>query len=272
MIRRIKTAEDVEWFLHHTQAFRNGRVTDLHVHKQHVFDESSGHEVAAGTVLTVVIRYELAVRGIADYYAINRVARLTMKGVTDFSVFEQEGADFSEIGVIHADASGGRLRFWFDPQGELYVICDEADIEEISTPAPALPIRAGMAEWTFQAEAEAADIPSIKWFLEHLDKAGVPCAWRAVKHPPSSHPSIRWMGHLIPATAPDGPRAATGVQVQAYGPLDGSGFGMALRVTDPHDDETGRLLVILADMIARNFAGTCLAKNHVMERNEWLAC
>ena len=268
MIRRIKTADDVEWFLHHTQAFRDGRVTDLHVHKQHLFDESSGHEVAAGTILTVVIRYELTVRGIADFYAVNRVAKLTMKGVTDFSVFEQEGADFSEIGVIHADASGGRLRFWFDPQGELYVICDEADIEEISTPTPVDPIQTGMTEWTFQAEAGEA--PSIHWFLEQLDGAGAPCAWRAVKHSESSHPAMRWMGYLVPASTHGGSRAA-GVQVQAYDPIDGCGFGMTLRASDPHDDETGRLLVILADMIARNFTGMCLAKNHVMARNEWLA-
>ena len=36
-----------------------------------------------------------------------RVAKLTMSGVTDFSLFEQEGSDCSEIGVIHAEATGG---------------------------------------------------------------------------------------------------------------------------------------------------------------------
>jgi hypothetical protein len=268
MMRRIKTADEVEWFLQHTQAFQNGHVTDLHVHKQHLFDESSGHETAAGTVLTIIIRYELAIRGVEEAYSISRVAKLIMKGVTDFSVFEQEGADFSEIGVIHADASGGRLRFWFDPQGELYVICDEAEIEEVSTPITASPIRAWMTEWTFQAEA--GDVPDINWFLEHLDHAGVPCAWRAVKHPTSSHPAIRWSGHLVPASVHNGPRPG-GVQVQTYGPLDGCAFGITLRASDPHDDGTGRLLMVLADIIARSFTGMCLARNHVMERGEWLA-
>ncbi|MGH7230732.1 MAG: hypothetical protein ACREJU_05150 [Nitrospiraceae bacterium] len=268
MMRRIKSAIDLAWFLRHTQAFQGGHVTDLHVHKQHLLDESSGHEVAAGTILTVTIRYEPSIRESEGSYTISRVAKLTMKGVTDFSVFEQEGADFSEISVIHADVSGGRLRFWFDPQGELYVICDEAEIEEVSTPATAKPIRAGMAEWTFQAEVGKA--PSIKWFLDHLDRAGVPCAWRSLKSPISTHPAMRWTGHLLPASVHDGPRPA-GVQVQAYGPFDGSAFGITLRASDPHNDQTGRLLVILADLIARSFEGMCLARNHIMERGEWLA-
>jgi hypothetical protein len=28
--------------------------------------------------------------------------------------------------------------------------------------------------------------------------------------------------------------------------------------------------MVLADLIARNFTGLCLARNHVMERDEWL--
>lgn len=268
MIHRVKSADDVAWFLNHTHAFQGGQVTDLHVRKQHLFDESSGHHVAAGTALTMMIRYELSIAGSEGQYDINRVAKLTMTGVTDFSVFEQEGADFSEIGVIHVDCSGGRLRFWFDPQGELYVICDEAEIEEISTPGAGGSIRAGMTEWTFQAEAGEA--PRISWFLERLDQAGMPCAWRAIKHPASGHPARRWSGHLVPASPHESPRPG-GVQVQAYGPLDGSGFGLTLRAPDSHDDATGRLLVVLADLIARSFSGMCLARNRVMECSEWLA-
>ena len=267
-MRRIRTPDDVAWFLRHTQAFQGGRVTDLHVHKQHLLDESSGREVAAGTVLTAMIRYELSIRDIEGSYAANRVAKLTMKGVTDFSVFEQEGADFSEISIIHADTAGGRLRLWFDPQGELYVICDEAEIEEVSIPTIAKPISTGMAEWTFQAES--GETPNIKWLLERLDRAGVPCAWRSVKPPPSTHPAVRWTGHLLPASMHDGPRPA-GVQVQAYGPFDGSAFGITLRTSGTHDDETGRVLMTLADIIARSFPGMCLARNQVMERDEWLA-
>jgi hypothetical protein len=267
MIRRIKTSDDVAWFLDHTQAFHGGLVTDLHVHKQRVFDEGAGHDVPVGTILTAVVRYELTMTGSEGIHTVNRVAKLTMKGVTDFSVFEQEGADFSEIGVIHADSSGGRLRLWFDPQGELYVICDEAELEEISTPGPDSPIRAGMTEWTFQAEA--GDVPNVRWFLDHLDQAGVPCAWRGIKHPTVSHPAIRWVGYLVPASFHEGRRSA-GVYVQTYGPLDGRGFGITLRASAPYHDATGRLLITLADLIACSFTGMCLAKNRVMEQGEWL--
>jgi hypothetical protein len=90
-----------------------------------------------------------------------------------------------------------------------------------------------------------------------------------MKHPTSSHPAVRWAGHLVPASDHDSPRAA-GVQVQTYGPLDGCGFGITLRASDPYDDATGRLLMVLADLIAHSFTGMCLTKNHVMERGEWL--
>lgn len=267
MIHRIKTADDVAWFLDHTRAFPGGRVTDLHVHKQFLFDETSEREIPAGTIITAVIRYELAVRENGELAAVNRVAKLTMKGVTDFSIFEQEGRNFSQIGVIHAEASGGRLRFWFDPHGELYVICDEAQIEEVSKPGTGLPIRAGMTEWTFQAES--GDLPDITWLLARLDQAGFPCAWRAMKHSPSSHPAMRWTGHLIP-TFPHGLTKSNGIQIQAFGPLDGSSFGITLRASDPNEANAARLLTVAADIIARNFTGLCLASNHVVERDEWL--
>lgn len=267
MIRRIKTADDVAWFLGHTRAFPGGQVTDLHVHKQLLFDEISGRELVAGMIITAVIRYELAVRESGELVAVNRVAKLTMKGVTDFSIFEQEGTNFSQIGVIHAEASGGRLRFWFDPHGELYVICDEAQIEEVSRPGMGLPIRAGMTEWTFQAES--GELPDITWLLAHLDRAGLPCAWRAMKHSTSSHPAVRWSGLLVP-TSPHGFPKNSGVQVQAYGPLDGSSFGITLRASDPYEDSAARLLMVVADIIARSFTGMCLTRNHVVERDEWL--
>ncbi len=267
MRRRIKSPEDLAWLLDHTHAFQGGHVTDLHVHKQRLFDESTGREVTAGTTITAMIRYELAIRGSEGLYAVTRVARLTMFGVTDFSIFEQEGADFSEIGVTHAEASEGRLRFWFDPHGELYVICDEAAIEEVSRPGSSRPLRSGMTEWTFQAHSER--LPPVTWILQHLDRAGLPCAWRAIKHSAPTHPALRWEGYLVLASDDHSSRSS-GVNVQAYGPLDHGGFGITLRASDPHEERTARLLVVLADIIARSFAGTCCAGNQIMERDEWL--
>jgi hypothetical protein len=267
MSRRLKTAEDLAWLLEHTHAFKGGQVTDLHVQKQRLFDETSGRHVTAGTMVTAVIRYELVVRGGDSMYAVTRVAKLTMLGVTDFSIFEQEGADFSEIGVTHAEVSDGRLRFWFDPRGELYVICDEALIEEVSKPSEGRLILRGMKEWTFQAQD--GSLPTVAWLLDHLDRAGYPCAWRANKAHPNGHPAVRWQGDLVLAAANGHPHPA-GLHVQTFKLLDGAGFGITLRAPEPRLDGTGRLLIVLADIIAQSFAGTCLCENQVMEPEEWL--
>src|SRR5579884_1321905 len=256
MIRHIKSADDLAWLLHHTQAFPGGHITELLVQKQRIFDESTAREITAGTAISAVIRYDVALRGIEGFYSVSRVAKLTMKGVTDFSIFEQEGADFSEIASLHAEISGGRLRFWFDPGGELYVICDEAVLEEISRPGSARPIRSGMTEWTFQAET--GQLPTADWFLEQLDRAGVPCVWREVRPQAPIHPGIRWTGVFLPAST-HGLPASAGVSIQAFGPLDGSCFGITLRASDPHEETISRLLVALADVIARGFSGMCLA-------------
>jgi hypothetical protein len=61
-----------------------------------------------------------------------------------------------------------------------------------------------------------------------------------------------------------------GVQVQVYGPLDGSCFGVTLRAPGLSEGGTKRLLLELADLIARHFPGMCLTRNRVMERDEWL--
>jgi len=264
---RVKTAEDLAWLMEHTRGFQAGQVLELYVQKQRLFDEALGRDVGAGTVIAAAIRYDRILRGAEGLYAVTRVARLTMAGVTDFSIFEQEGADFSEIGEAHAEASDGRLRFWFDPCGELYVVCDEAELEEVSRPGSDRPYRAGTTEWTFQADAGA--LPAVGWFLDHLDAVGLPCAWRAMKGRDRGHPARRWEGHLLPANCPELFRGS-GVHVATYGPLDGDGFGVTLRVTNPHEPMTGRLLVVLADMIARSFSGLCLAGNHILERDEWL--
>jgi hypothetical protein len=268
MSRRIKTAEDVAWLLEHTHAFKGGQVTNLHVQKQRLFDEDSDRDVTAGTTITAVIRYDLVIRGGESMYAVTRVAKLTMRGVTDFSIFEQEGADFSEIGVTHAEVSDGRLRFWFDPRGELYVICDEAQIEEVSKPSEGRQILRGMKEWSFQAHTGM--VPTVAWLLEHLDRAGYPCAWRAAAKPhPNGHPAVRWQGDLVLAAASSQPHPS-GLHVQTFKLPDGRGFGITLRAPDPRMDGTGRLLIVLADIIARSFTGTCLCGNQVMEPEEWL--
>ena len=101
---QVVTIEDLRWLLGHTGGFRGGYVTDVQVLKRRLLDEASGREVPAGTTVTVVIRYHI--RQMA------RVAKITMTGVTDFSMFEQEGADCSTLGVIQTELTDGKLRFW----------------------------------------------------------------------------------------------------------------------------------------------------------------
>ncbi|GIW55202.1 MAG: hypothetical protein KatS3mg082_1606 [Nitrospiraceae bacterium] len=142
-----------------------------------------------------------------------------MFGVTDFSIFEQEGADCSTLGVIHAEASADRLRFWFDPQGELYVVCEEAELEEVSKPSSEAALASHLAQWTFQAES--GEGPTVEWLLAELDRAGLPCSWKAKRVNGASHPAIRWEGQLIPASSHEAPHLGS-VFVQTYGPLDGA--------------------------------------------------
>lgn len=266
MKQKICTAEELTWFLNHTQRFQGGHVMDLQVQKRRLFDEGSGREVTAGTQITVVICYDISPIGLEGGYGITRVAKLNLMGVTDFSIFEQEGSDFSEIGNIHAEVRHGRIRFWFDPQGELYVICEEAELEEVSMPSEGSTISSGMTNWTLQAHS--GDLPEIEWFLQHLDQAGLPCAWREGKRAISGHPAIRWEGDLLSASLHEDGESRL-VHIQTYGPLDGSGFGVTLRICDPQRVEAAKLLRVLADLVARNFEGTCLAGRTVMEREEW---
>ncbi|HEX8751049.1 MAG TPA: hypothetical protein VF732_08035, partial [Nitrospira sp.] len=79
----IKNVEDLRWLIGHTGGFRGGYVTDVQMAKRRLFDEGSAREILADTVVTVVVRYRL--------HQMERVAKLTMTGVTDFSIFEQEG-------------------------------------------------------------------------------------------------------------------------------------------------------------------------------------
>ena len=255
----VVNIEDVRWLLAHTGGFRGGYVTDVQVSKRRLLDEASGREVPAGTTVTVVIRY--------GTHQMSRVAKLTMTGVTDFSMFEQEGADCSTLGVIQAELNEGKLRFWFDPQGELYVVCDEAQLEE-EVAAPSLePLSLEqVAQWTFQSGMP--DWPTITWLLAELDVAGVPCVWRATTSLPGRHTAIQWEGDLIPASM-QGAATVAGVHCMLYGPLDGPGFGMVLRVRGVQDRRTGQVLSLLADLIARRFSGQCLVGNTIMSGEDW---
>ena len=227
----IKDVEDLRLLLGHTGGFRGGYVTDVRMSKRRLFDEGSGREVLADTVVTVVIRYSLR--------HMERVAKLTMRGVTDFSVFEQEGADCSGLSVIHAECTAGKLRFWFDPQGELYVVCDEAQLEEVSMPSCDDRTREPVARWTFQSPT--AEWPTIEWLLGELDNAGMPCTWKKAKAPKEDASLIRWEGTLLPAHGADAIEQSA-VHVMLYGPLDGPGFGILLHLNGSHGTAANRLL------------------------------
>jgi hypothetical protein len=258
MNQSIKSKEDLRWLLGHTDGFRGGYVTDVQVSKRRLLDEASGREVPAGTTVTVVIRYRI--------HLMSRVAKLTMTGVTDFSMFEQEGADCSTLGVIQAELNEGKLRFWFDPQGELYVVCDEAQLEEVAAPSLEPLSLEQVAQWTFQSRMP--DWPTVTWILAELDVTGVPCVWRATTSLPGRHPAIQWEGDLIPASM-QGAANVAGVHCMLYGPLDGPGFGMVLRLRGVQDRRTGQVLSLLADLIARRFSGQCLVGNTIIPGEDW---
>jgi hypothetical protein len=248
MTHSIKTAEDLRWFLAHTQGFCGGQVADVHLSKRRIFDEESGQDVSAGSTVTVVVRYHAS--------GILRVAKLTMQGVSDLSIFEQDGGDCSSLGVVQVELHEGKLRFWFDPHGDLYVVCDEAMLEEVSLPDSNADMGGVVAQWTFQADSDAA--PPVAWLLDRLDQAGVPCIWRATASREGRHPAICWEGDLV--AAPDmnaGPASAIGVQT--YGPIDGSGFGMRLRLHGRAGRAGGRLMRLVTDLVTHCYAGTSLA-------------
>lgn len=258
MKHSIKNTEDLRWFIGHTGGFRSGYVTDLQISKRRLFDEGSTREVPAGTTISLIIRYE--VRGYV------RVAKLTMTGVTDFSVFEQDGTDCSSLGVIQTEFNAGKMRFWFDPQGELYVVCDEAALDEIATPFVTADQAAEFARWIFQGRA--AEGPTVKWLLHELNRAGLPCAWRDATRAVAIHPAVQWEGDLIPAgesTASEGHR----VHVMGYGPLEGQGFGLMLRVMGIQDRRMSRILEVLADQITQQFVGDCLVGTTIIPGREW---
>jgi hypothetical protein len=258
MTHFIQNVDDLRWLIGHTGGFRSGYITEIQISKRRLFDEGSGRDIPAGTAISVTIRYE--VRGLV------RVAKLTMTGVTDFSVFEQDGADCSSLGIIQTELNAGKLRFWFDPQGELYVVCDEAHLEEVA--APFVPTRKAveLARWIFQGRT--AQGPTVDWLLHKLDQAGLPCIWRETNRDVATHPVVQWEGDLIPVG--DSKTGADDIlHVMAYGPLEREGFGLMLRVIGDQDRRMSRMLEVLADHITRKFSGDCLVGTTIIPGREW---
>lgn len=258
MKNTIKTIEDLRWLISHTGGFRSGYVTDVQMSKRRLFDEETGRDVLADTTVSVTIRY--VVRDVV------RVAKLRMIGVTDFSIFEQEGADCSALGVIHAECSAGKLRFWFDPQGELYVVCEEVHLEEVATPALDIHPVADLARWTFQGQSSEG--PTVDWLLAELDQAGMPCSWRPARKRRAAESVVQWEGDLIPSDDTVD-HSLHPVRVMAYRAEDGEGFGVVLRVLGAQDRRGCQMLAILADHITQRYAGTCLVGTTIIPGREW---
>ncbi|MBH0191092.1 MAG: hypothetical protein HP492_04860 [Nitrospira sp.] len=55
----------------------------------------------------------------------------------------------------------------------------------------------------------------------------------------------------------------------AYGPLDGQGFGLMLRILGSQDRQISRILESLADRITQRFTGTCLVGTTIIPGHEW---
>ncbi|ODT43660.1 MAG: hypothetical protein ABS70_07465 [Nitrospira sp. SCN 59-13] len=257
MTHSIKTADDVRWLLTHTQGFRGGHVMDVHLAKRWIFDEETGRDVSAGRIVTVAVRYHLQ--------GILRIAKLTLQGVSDFSIFEQDGVDGTVLGMIQVEVHEGLLRFWFDPQGNLYVVCEEAVLEEVSLPHSDVDMHPGAAAWIFQAKS--GDPPTVDWLLNQLDQAGVPCIWKSTPRRTGNRGACCWEGELM-STAEVDAGCAAALTVRAYEPIDGAGFGMRLQSRLATGRTSGRLLRAVAEVVTQRYPGTCLTGERVVS-SEW---
>ena len=257
MTHTIKSADDLRWFLAHAQGFCDGHITDIHVSKGWIFDERAGHDVLAGSTATIVVRYSVQ--------DMCRVAKLIMQGVSDLCIFEQDGADCSMLGTIQVELNDGKLRFWFDPHGKLYVVCEEALLEEVVLPQEETSCDR-IEQWTFQSES--AEAPPLHWLLDQLDQAGFPCAWKALGDSGSTCGSQCMEGQLV-ATTENLIDVVAAVDMHIYRPLDGVGFGMRVRRAHRGNRSEGRLLNAVADVVTRSFPGTCLREETVLRASNW---
>lgn len=257
MTHSITTADDLRWLLTHTQGFRGGQITDVHVAKRRMFDEESGREVTVGSTVTVLVRY--TVQGAL------RVAKLSMQAVSDVSLFEQDGGDWALLGAIQVELKEGKLRFWFDPQGNLYVVCEEALFEEVSLPHPGGERDTAIEQWVFQADSGEA--PTITWLLKELDQVGMPCIWKAGARRKRLQREICWEGELV-AAGSRGVGQAASLDVQTYGPIDGAGFGVRLQSHRIAGRSGRRLLAMVAYVVTSVYAGTCLEGQSLLPPDE----
>jgi hypothetical protein len=169
--------------------------------------------------------------------------------------------------VIQAECTAGKLRFWFDPQGELYVVCDEAQLEEVAVPFLDEQARELPAQWTFQSPV--AEWPTVEWMLDALDGVGLPCVWKHAKPSNGRRSIIQWEGTLLPAHGPDAIDQGA-VRVLLYGPLEGAGFGIVLHVVGAKGGAANRVLSCVSDLIVRRFSGQCLVGNTIIPGGEWI--
>ncbi len=257
MTHSITTAEDLSWLLTHTHGFRGGQITDIHVAKRRMFDEASGREVTVSSTVTVLIRYPV--------HGVLRVAKLSMEAVSDLSLFEQDGADWALVGGIQVEFSEGKLRFWFDPHGNLYVVCEEAMFEEVSLPHAEGKRETEVEQWVFQADA--GDAPTVSWLLHQLDQTGMPCVWKAGVCGKRADQGVCWQGELASTVHElDGP--AIPLEVEAYALIDGEGFGIRVQLREARGRQGHRLLAMLAHVITSAYAGTCLAGQSLFTPSE----
>jgi len=247
MTHSITTAEDLSWLLTHTCGFRGGQITDIHVAKRRMFDEASGREVTVSSTATLLIRYPA--------HGVLRVAKLSMEAVSDLSLFEQDGADWALVGGIQVEFSEGKLRFWFDPHGNLYVVCEEAMFEEVSLPPTEGGRETEVEQWVFQADA--GDAPTVSWLLQQLDQAGMPCVWKAGVCGKGADRRVCWQGELV-ATVHEPAGQAISLEVQTYVPSDGEGFGILAQFREARGQQGNRLLAMFAHVITNAYEGTCL--------------
>lgn len=258
MTHSITTVDDLRGLLTHRHGFRGGQITDVHVAKRRMFDEESGRDVMVESTVTVLIRY--------SSNGILRVAKLSMQAVSDLSLFEQDGGDWAIVGGIQVELSEEKLRFWFDPHGNLYVVCEEAVFEEVSLPHAGAEREEAVEQWVFQADR--GESPSVDWLLNQLDQVGMPCVWKAAVRRERPLRGICWEGELVTATVQGGPGSVAALDVQTYGPIDGGGFGVRLQCRRAVGRAGHRLLSLVAHVVTSAYAGTCLGGRSLLPPEE----
>lgn len=258
MTHSITTVDDLRWLLTHTQGFRGGQITDLHVAKRRMFDEESGRDVTVESMVTVLIRYSVG--------GVLRVAKLSMHAVSDLSLFEQDGGDWAIVGGIQVELKEGKVRFWFDPHGDLYVVCEEAWFEEVSLPHGGTEREELVEQWVFQADC--GEVPSINWLLNQLDQVGIPCVWRAAARREHRLRGICWEGELMTASVQGCAVPVAALDVQTYGPIDGGGFGILVQSRRTVGRAGHRLFSMIAHVVTSAYRGTSLTGGALLPPGE----